>query len=35
MVYIRIDKMEEEGQTEIKYESVREIDSFTILEKRV
>jgi predicted small secreted protein len=35
MVYIRIDQMEEEGQTEIKYESVREIDSSTILEKRV
>jgi hypothetical protein len=27
MAYIRIDKMEEKGQTEIKYESAREIDA--------
>jgi hypothetical protein len=33
MVYIRIDQIEEEGQTKIKYESVREIDSSNRLEK--
>jgi hypothetical protein len=33
MVYIRIDQMEGEGQTKIKYESVREIDSSNRLEK--
>ncbi len=27
MMYIRIDKMKEKGQTQIKYESAREIDS--------
>lgn len=35
MVYIRIDQIEEEGQTEIKYESVREIDSSNKLKKIV
>lgn len=34
MVYIRIDQIEEEGQTKIKYESVREIDSSNRMEKR-
>jgi hypothetical protein len=34
MVYIRIDQIEEEGQTKIKYESVREIDSSIRMEKR-
>jgi hypothetical protein len=33
MVYIRIDQIEEERQTKIKYESVREIDSSNRLEK--
>jgi hypothetical protein len=27
MTYVRIDKMEEKGQTEIKHESAREIDA--------
>ncbi|MCD6038542.1 MAG: hypothetical protein K0S67_2435 [Nitrososphaeraceae archaeon] len=35
MIYIRIDQMEEEGQTKIKYESVREIDSSNRLGKNV
>jgi hypothetical protein len=35
MIYIRIDQIEEEGQTEIKHESVREIDSSNRLEKIV
>jgi hypothetical protein len=35
MVYIRIDQIEEEGQTKIKYESVREIDSSNRLKKIV
>ena len=35
MVYIRIDQIEEEGKTQIKYESVREIDSSNRLKKTV
>src|SRR5215212_3730542 len=33
MVYIRIDKMKEKGQSEIRYESVREIDPSNKLQK--
>jgi hypothetical protein len=33
MVYIRIDKMKEKGQSEIKYESVREINPSNKLQK--